>query len=86
MARKKEALQNVKPKSSRQTPAKIKASSKATAVNNLEKQELISKAAYYRAEQRGFVPGLELDDWLAAELEIEGSLRKTPTHPGSKGV
>lgn len=27
----------------------------------------ISEAAYYRAEARGFVPGRELDDWLAAE-------------------
>jgi hypothetical protein len=30
----------------------------------------IAEAAYYRAEQRGFVPGYELDDWLAAEREI----------------
>jgi hypothetical protein len=27
----------------------------------------ISEAAYYKAEARGFTPGLELDDWLAAE-------------------
>lgn len=79
-----EDIQNVKPKSSRKVPGKIKASSKATVVNHMEKRELIGKAAYYRAERRGFIPGFELDDWLAAELEIEGSLRKTPTGPRSK--
>lgn len=30
----------------------------------------IAEAAYYLAEERGFVPGHELDDWLAAEREI----------------
>lgn len=39
-----------------------------------ERHELIAKAAYFRSEQRGFVPGAELDDWLAAEAEILGLL------------
>src|SRR4051812_28975664 len=30
----------------------------------------IAEAAYRRAEERGFAPGLELDDWLAAETEL----------------
>ena len=30
----------------------------------------IAVNAYYRAEARGFEPGYELDDWLAAENEI----------------
>ena len=29
----------------------------------------IAVAAYLRAERRGFVPGMELHDWLAAEAE-----------------
>lgn len=29
----------------------------------------IAVAAYYIAERRGFAPGCELDDWLAAEAE-----------------
>lgn len=33
-------------------------------------QEMISQAAYYKAEQRGFVPGFEEEDWLLAEEEI----------------
>ena len=32
--------------------------------------ELISEIAYFKAQQRGFVPGHELDDWLAAEEEF----------------
>lgn len=30
----------------------------------------IATAAYFRAERRGFAPGGEIDDWLAAEAEI----------------
>ena len=36
---------------------------------------LICEAAYFRAERRGFCPGRELDDWLAAEGEIDRDLR-----------
>lgn len=32
----------------------------------------IAKAAYYRAERRGFAQGGEIEDWLAAEQEIDG--------------
>jgi len=35
---------------------------------------LIAEAAYFRAEHRGFEPGHELDDWLAAESDIDGML------------
>lgn len=34
----------------------------------------IAERAYYKAERRGFVPGFELDDWLAAEREVAQSL------------
>jgi hypothetical protein len=34
------------------------------------RQKLIETAAYYLAERRGFAPGSELDDWLAAEASI----------------
>jgi hypothetical protein len=30
----------------------------------------IATATYFKAAQRGFVPGRELDDWLEAEDEI----------------
>ncbi|HRQ04819.1 MAG TPA: DUF2934 domain-containing protein [Nitrosomonas halophila] len=32
-------------------------------------QARIEVSAYYKAEARGFAPGHELDDWLAAEKE-----------------
>jgi DUF2934 family protein len=34
----------------------------------------IAEAAYWRAERRGFVGGQELDDWLAAEKEVDGDI------------
>jgi hypothetical protein len=34
----------------------------------------IAEAAYWRAERRGFVAGQELDDWLAAEREVDGDI------------
>jgi hypothetical protein len=35
----------------------------------------IAEAAYWRAERRGFVAGQELDDWLAAEKEVDSNTR-----------
>jgi len=40
-----------------------------------ERYALIAKAAYFRAERRAFRAGHELDDWLAAEAEVEQRLR-----------
>jgi Protein of unknown function (DUF2934) len=37
---------------------------------NPEREARIAKAAYLRAEQRGFAPGHELEDWIMAEREI----------------
>lgn len=39
-----------------------------------DRRRLIQEAAYYRAERRGFVPGCELEDWLAAETEVDQRL------------
>ena len=35
---------------------------------------IIAQAAYFRARRRGFAPGHELEDWLAAEAEVEATL------------
>lgn len=35
-----------------------------------ERRAMVAEAAYFRAERRGFVPGHELEDWLAAESEV----------------
>jgi hypothetical protein len=41
--------------------------------------ERIEKRAYELAQQRGFAPGQEIEDWLQAEREIEaGPPRNTP--------
>jgi hypothetical protein len=47
----------------------------ATEPGEPQLKSLIAEAAYYRAEKRGFGPGMELDDWLAAEKEIEALTR-----------
>ncbi len=36
-----------------------------------ERHRRISELAYRRAEQRGFVGGNELEDWLEAEREVD---------------
>lgn len=36
-----------------------------------DRYRLIAEAAYFHAEQRGFAPGSELEDWLRAEIEID---------------
>ena len=34
----------------------------------------IAEAAYFRSQHRGFMPGYELEDWLAAEEEVDQRL------------
>jgi hypothetical protein len=36
-----------------------------------ERHRRISDLAYRRAEQRGFAPGNEIEDWLEAEREVD---------------
>jgi len=43
-------------------------------------REMVSVNAYFRAEKRGFEPGLEINDWHDAELEIASYFR----HVGAK--
>jgi hypothetical protein len=38
-----------------------------------ETRKRIAEVAYYRAQQRGFSPGCELEDWLAAEAQIRNA-------------
>lgn len=35
-----------------------------------EYREMIATLAYQKAEKRGFLPGHEVADWLAAEREV----------------
>jgi hypothetical protein len=52
-------------------PAKPPAMPSAT-----ELYEMICEAAYFRAEKRGFTPGAEAEDWLAAEAEVLERVKK----------
>lgn len=45
--------------------------SSSLAVSPEERYAMIARVAYFRAAGRGFCPGCELDDWLAAEAEVE---------------
>ena len=35
------------------------------------RRAMIAEAAYLRAERRGFAPGGEEEDWMAAEIEVD---------------
>jgi hypothetical protein len=47
----------------------------ATPPSAKELYEMIREAAYYRAERRGFTPGLEAEDWAQAEAEVMERMR-----------
>jgi DUF2934 family protein len=47
----------------------------ATLPSAAQIQAWIAEAAYYRAERRGFEPGGETEDWLAAEAEVLARVR-----------
>lgn len=42
---------------------------------------LIAEAAFFRAEKRGFAPGHETEDWLAAEAEVDAKLMSAESGP-----
>ncbi len=47
-----------------------------------QRQIMICEAAYYIAEHRGFEPGHDVDDWFAAEQQIDAVL----TSPALRGA
>ena len=56
--------------------------------NDEDRRNRIAIAAYYKAERRGFSAEGQLDDWLAAEQEINldkgGSHREQEENEGSE--
>jgi hypothetical protein len=61
-------------------PAQLPESSPLQPVVDLHAQ--IAERAYLRAQLRGFAPGQELDDWLAAEAEVTaGASAPEPAAP-----
>jgi Protein of unknown function (DUF2934) len=56
-----------KPSRTESMPSEIKL---PPALSPEELHQLVAEAAYYRAEQRGFAPGQDVEDWLAAEAQL----------------
>jgi hypothetical protein len=53
---------------------------------DVDRQALVRTAAYYRAQQRGFAPGRELEDWFAAEAEVAALTARAPAgKPRARG-
>ena len=50
-------------------------STSGSGVTAESRRAMIAENAYLRAERRGFSPGNEEDDWLAAEQEVDALLR-----------
>ena len=66
-----------KPRSSRKKavaqPVALEASVAGPVVME-DLSDMIAVAAYYLAAQRNFMPGRELDDWLAAEQAVKSQV------------
>lgn len=69
-----------KPKAAKATPEAPPASAAVTSITKSDRQAMIATAAYYRAEKRHFMPGSELEDWIAAEAEIDTLLMLGDRH------
>jgi hypothetical protein len=60
------------------TPRVRKMAAKAPArvtISEDVRRGMIAEGAYLRAERRGFAPGYEEEDWLAAEAEVDALLK-----------
>jgi hypothetical protein len=55
-------------------PATAEPQADAVEISADARRGMIAEAAYLRAEARGFAPGYELDDWIAAESEVDSLL------------
>ena len=55
----------------KKTKAKKQTSSKKIANVLIDRHQMIQEAAYFRAEKRYFFWGNPVEDWLAAEAEID---------------
>jgi hypothetical protein len=56
------------------TNPKAKTRLAAGALMQDERRQMIAEAAYFRAEQRGFDPGQQEQDWLEAESMVDSVL------------
>jgi len=59
------------PRAARKTPARQSAKKKSSGLRPELREQMIAESAYYRAQGRSFMVGYDLQDWLAAEDEID---------------
>jgi hypothetical protein len=59
----------------RTTKAAVAKAPAAVAFSDDARRGMIAEGAYLRAERRGFAPGHEKEDWLAAEAEVDALLK-----------
>jgi hypothetical protein len=50
------------------------------------RRAMIAEAAYHRAAARGFQSGYDVEDWLAAEQEVDRTLAERELEQGPRGV
>jgi hypothetical protein len=63
-----------KPPTARVRKMAAKAPARVTISEDV-RRGMIAEGAYLRAERRGFAPGYEEEDWLAAEAEVDALLK-----------
>jgi hypothetical protein len=67
-------------------PTGIAVKAASIEVSREERHQLIAQAAYFRAQQRNFAPGYEIEDWLSAEAEVEMKLSQTGINTPSENA
>lgn len=70
-AKKVSAPKAEKPAAAKSAPKKA---AKKNTVSPEERYHMIATAAYFRAEQRGFAGGYEMEDWISGEAQIDAML------------
>lgn len=60
---------------------KVRAHKATQPARPADQQIEVALAAYFIAEKRGFEPGHELDDWLAAEAQIAAAQQPSLVKP-----
>jgi hypothetical protein len=75
------ATPTVRKRAPRKSTAIQKTPTPARFVEPEHRAGLIAEAAFFRAEKRGFSPGHEMEDWLAAESEVDAQLMSADSGP-----
>lgn len=62
------------PQSTLEPPSSAPATHMPLNLSVIHRDAMIATAAYFRAQRRNFEAGHELEDWVAAEAEIDAAL------------